>query len=131
MTIKKKVEKIVFVAGPYEGYELSYVALCDTKYLKRVLKMSDLEKKTKDLIKQALEKNLPSLTLCITHTPMSPATETIKAHVCSATNPTAFPRKLKIAPTTLPTIADNASTAFPASLLSASASLSNHFLKIP
>ena len=56
LTIKKKVEKAVFMAGPYEGYELSYVALCDTKYLKRMLKMSGLEKKTKDLIKQALAK---------------------------------------------------------------------------
>ena len=56
LTIEKKVEKVVFMAGPYEGYELSYVALCDTKYLKRVLKMSGLEKKTKDLIKQALTK---------------------------------------------------------------------------
>ena len=36
----------------------------------------------------------------------------------------------KIAPTTLPTIAGNASTAFPASLLSASANLSNHFFRI-
>ena len=58
-------------------------------------------------------------------------TKTIRAHVCSATNPTAFPRELKIAPTTLPTIAANASTAFPASLLSASANLSNHFFKTP
>ena len=54
LTIKKKGGKGSFMAGPYKGYELSYVALCDTKYLKRVLKMSDLEKKTKDLIKQAL-----------------------------------------------------------------------------
>ena len=56
LTIEKKVEKVVFMAGPYEGYEFSYVALCDTKYLKRVLKMSGLEKKTKGLIKQALIK---------------------------------------------------------------------------
>ena len=62
---------------------------------------------------------------------MSPTTKTIKAHVCSATNPTTFPRKLKIAPTALPTMAGNASTAFPASLLSASASLSNHFFRVP
>ena len=55
-TIEKKVEKVVFMARPYKGYELSYVVLCDTKYLKRVFKMSDLEKKTKDLIKQALAK---------------------------------------------------------------------------
>ena len=56
-TFKKKVEKVVFMRGPYEGHELSYVALYDTKYLKRVLKMSGLEKKkTKDLIKQALAK---------------------------------------------------------------------------
>ena len=56
LTIEKKVEKTVFMVEPYKGYELSYVALCDTKYLKRVLKMSCLEKKTKDLIKQALAK---------------------------------------------------------------------------
>ena len=56
LAIKKKVEKVVFMTGPYEGCALSYVALCDTKYFKRVLKMSGLEKKTKDLIKQALAK---------------------------------------------------------------------------
>ena len=71
------------------------------------------------------------LTFCINHQPTNPATKTIKAHVCSATNPTVFPRKLKIAPTTLPTIAGNASTAFPASSLSAFASLCNHFFKTP
>ena len=82
LTIEEKVEKIVFMAGLYEGYELSYVALCDTKYLKRVLKMSGLEKTTKDLIKQALAKTLPFLTLCTTHTRMSPTTKTIRARVC-------------------------------------------------
>ena len=56
LKIEKKVEKVVFMVGPYKGYDLSYVALYDTKYLKRVLKMSGLEKKTKDLIKQALAK---------------------------------------------------------------------------
>ena len=45
-----------FYGGSYEGDELSYVALYDTKYVKRVLKMSGLDRKTKDLIKQALEK---------------------------------------------------------------------------
>ena len=69
------------------------------------------------------------LTLCINHTAMSPGTKTIKAHVFSATNPTTFPKKLKIAPTILPTMAGNASTTFPASVLSASASLPNHFFK--
>ena len=48
LTIKKKVERVVFMAGPYEVY--------DTKYLKRVLKRSGLEKKTKGLIKQTLAK---------------------------------------------------------------------------
>ena len=62
---------------------------------------------------------------------MNPTTKTIKTHVCSATNPTAFPRKLKIAQTTLPMMAGNASTVFPASFLSASASLSNHFFRVP
>ena len=57
--------------------------------------------------------------------------KTIKAHVCSATNPTTFPRKLKIAPIALPTVASNSSTAFPASLLSVFASLSSHFFNIP
>ena len=67
--------------------------------------------------------------LCINHTPLSPTTKTIKAHVCSATNPTALPKKLKMASTTLPTMAGIASTAFPASLFSASASLFNQFFK--
>ena len=56
LTIEKKVGKTVFMVGPYKGYDLSYVALYDTKYLKRMLKMSDLEKKTKDQIKQAMAK---------------------------------------------------------------------------
>ena len=47
------------------------------------------------------------------------------------TNPTTFPIKLKLAPKTLPTIAGNASAAFPTSLLSASANLSNQFFKVP
>ena len=38
-TIKKDVKRVVFMSGPYEGYELSNVASCDIKYLKRVLKM--------------------------------------------------------------------------------------------
>ena len=121
MTSEKKVEKVVFTRGFYEGYDLSHVALYDAEYLKKVLKMSDLEK-TKNLIKQVLAKAYPFLTLCINHTPISPA---IRA-VCSATNPTVFQRKLEIAPT----IAGNASMAFPVSLLSASATLSNHFLKV-
>ena len=49
----------------------------------------------------------------------------------SATNPKAFPRKLKITQITLPTIAGNALTPYSASLLSASANLSNIFFKIP
>ena len=56
LTIEKKVERVVFMVGPYEGYELSNVALYDTKYLKQVLKMSGLGKKTEDFIKQALTK---------------------------------------------------------------------------
>ena len=56
LTIEKKVEGVVFMRGHDAGTELLYVALYDTKYLKRVLKMSGLDKKTKDLIKQALTK---------------------------------------------------------------------------
>ena len=56
LTIEKKVEKVVFMAGPYKGYDLSHVALCDTKYLKRMLKISGLEKKTMNFVKQALAK---------------------------------------------------------------------------
>ena len=63
--------------------------------------------------------------------PTSLATKTIRVHVCSAINLTAFPSKLKIIPTTLPAIPGNASTNFPAGLLIAFASLSNHFYKIP
>ena len=42
-----------------------------------------------------------------------------------------MPRKLKIAPKTLSTIAGNASMAFLGSLFRASANLSNHFFKAP
>ena len=56
MTFKKKVEKVVFMGGPYEGHILSYVALYDSEYLKKVLKMSGLDKKQKNLIKQAMAK---------------------------------------------------------------------------
>ena len=121
MTSEKKVQKAVFTRGFYEGYDLSHVALYHAEYFKKLLKISDLEI-TKNLIKQVLAKAYPFLTLCINHTPISPA---IKA-VCSATNLTVFQRKLEIAPT----IARNASMAFPASLLSTSAILSNHFLKV-
>ena len=69
--------------------------------------------------------------LFINHTPISPATKTIKAHVFSAKNATALPKILQMTPTTLPTIAGNVSTVFPASLLSTSASLFYHFFKIP
>ena len=80
---------------------------------------------------QALAKTKLFKTFCINHQPTSPPTKTIKGYVCSATNPTTFPRKLKIAPKALPTIAGNSSTAFPASLLSVFASLSNHFFNTP
>ena len=56
LTLEKKVEKVAFMRGFYEGYELSHVALYYTEYLRKVLKMSGLDKKTKDLIKQALTK---------------------------------------------------------------------------
>ena len=42
--------------GPYVGYELSRVDLDDSKYISGVLNMSGLDKNTKGLIKQALEK---------------------------------------------------------------------------
>ena len=74
------------------------------------------------------------MTVCtchVTYAFRSESTLHIKAHVCTATNPMPFPRKLKIVRTTLPTIAGNASTAFTASLLSASPSLSKHFFKTP
>ena len=56
LTIEKKVERVVFMRGPYKGYKLSSIALCDTEYLKKALKRSGLGKKTKELIKQALAK---------------------------------------------------------------------------
>ena len=70
-------------------------------------------------------------TFCVNYTPISSATQTIRARGCSEANPIVLPRNLKIAPTTLPTIADNASTALPASLLRVSTTLFNHFSKAP
>ena len=46
-----------------------------------VLKMSGLDKKTKDLIKQALTKTEPFLTFCIKHTPASPTTKTRSMYI--------------------------------------------------
>ena len=46
LTIEKKVKKVGFMRGPYEGYELSRAALYDTEYLRGVLK-SGLDKKKK------------------------------------------------------------------------------------
>ena len=66
----------------------------------------------------------------MTHIQKSPGTKTVKAHVFSAANPTALPRKFKMALPTLQTIADNASIAFPASVFKASTSLFNHFFKL-
>ena len=127
LTIKKKVEKVVFKAGPYEGYELSYIALWDTKYLKKVLKVPGLKKNKKQrTCKTGTAKDLTFFNLLHNHQLMSPATKTIRAHVYLATDPKAFPRKLKIVPKTLTTMLDNFSTAFPSSSLSASASLPNH-----
>ena len=71
------------------------------------------------------------LTFCINHTPISPATKTIKVHVFSAKNPTTLLKKRKIARATLTKIAGNTSTAFLASHLIASASLFNHLFKTP
>ena len=85
-------------------------------------------KENKELDKTSTDKDL---TFCINDQPASPATKTIRVHVCSATNSTVFQRKLKIAPTALPTMVGNASTAFPVSLLSTSANLFNHFFKTP
>ena len=45
LTIEKKMEEVVFMAGPYKDYELSYATLYNTKCLKWVLKMLGLEKK--------------------------------------------------------------------------------------
>ena len=55
-TFEKRVEKVVFMGGTYEGHEKSYVALYDAEYLRGVLKMSGLGTRTKDLIKKALAK---------------------------------------------------------------------------
>ena len=56
LIMEKEIERVVFMRGPYKGQKLSNVALCDTEYVKKVLKRSDLDNKTKSLIKKALEK---------------------------------------------------------------------------
>ena len=61
--------------------------------------------------------------------PISPAANAIRAYECSATNPTVLSKKLKIAPATLPIIADNASTALTTNLLREIASLFTNFFK--
>ena len=68
---------------------------------------------------------------CFLHQPTSPATKAIRAHVFLTSNPSALPRKLKMVPAIFPTIAGNASSAFPPSFLRASTSLFIHFFKVP
>lgn len=73
-------------------------------------------------------------TLCINHTPISATAQNSKLiyvqvkiqQLCQETS-----KKLKILPAKPPTVSSNTSTAFPASLLGASASLFNHFQKVP
>ena len=57
-TIEKKVEKVVFMGGPYEDYELLYVALCDTKYLKKGIKNVRPRKENKGPDKTSTGKSL-------------------------------------------------------------------------
>ena len=47
LTIKKEVERVIFMRSPYKGQELSNVALCDTEYLRKASKRSGLDKKNK------------------------------------------------------------------------------------
>ena len=63
--------------------------------------------------------------------PNKSSSKTLKVHVCSATNPNVYPRKLRIALKTLSRKVYNATKAFPASLLRTSASLINQFFKTP
>ena len=75
---------------------------------------------------------MPTVLLCGSTIPATTlVTKTIKVPVFLATNPMALPRKLKMAPITLPSNAGNASTVFPASFLTTSGSLFSHFFKVP
>ena len=56
--IEKKVERVDFIRGPYKGYKLSSIALCDTEYLKKALKRSGLGKKIKRIDKTSTGKGL-------------------------------------------------------------------------
>lgn len=76
-----------------------------------------------------MKKVMSLFTFSINHSRMKPATKAISSQVGSALNATALPRKLKIATTILPTIADNISTVFPTSFSKASASLFIRFFK--
>ena len=58
LSIEKKMEKAVFIAGPNKGCELSYVALCYTKYLKRVVKNVRPRKEKKGSDKTSTGKSL-------------------------------------------------------------------------
>ena len=70
-------------------------------------------------------------TFWINHTSKIPATKTIKANTCSAKNPTALPRKLRMTPKIFPAIASKASRNFPEHLLMESAKILNHFFTAP
>lgn len=102
--------------------------LATSKYVKRG-ECGQMNKKRKRMdIKRMNNKPSPvsHLLFHFLHQPCSIrlCNKKIKADICSATNLTGLPRKLKIPPTTLPTIA-----AFLISLLIAFASFVNHFFK--
>ena len=137
-------EKPVFTKGIYKDLKLLY----DTNFIPAASKnvgfrvwIKKYKPKLNNFSSRGVDtkcvENQPNLifcntnvfTFCINHTTISPAANTIKARVYSSTKPTTLPRKLKMAPTHLSAIAQNASITFLESLFRASASLFNHFLK--
>ena len=52
LELGKNEEGLVFKKGIYKGKKISYVVKFDTNYLRKMLTLSDIEKKTKEAIKQ-------------------------------------------------------------------------------
>ena len=100
-------EEQVFISRFYEGCKLSFVSTHDTKYLKSVLKNVRSRHVHKRLYKKSTGKNITLFNSLYQPYINKSCNKTIKAHGCSAANPTVLPKKLKTAPATINRITIN------------------------
>lgn len=138
LEIGSKEEQSVFTKEIYKGKKISFVAKFDSDATSKIFwkitmwtskqktQLNIFSKRSVDAKRWATNLALyhPYVFICCTkHTPISPATRTIKAQVCSATNLNSFGKKNQKG--------TNSFIASPVSLLGASATLFSHVYKAP